>query len=360
MPPSSPSPDIQELLHKLDRELGPELQKMLRRAELPGEGSFRSRSAAPSPLQNRAAGSASRFRMEVAADASLSRAPSLSGATSLSRAPSLSGATSLSGAASQRDARLRHATGLPEIDPLIGGGFPIGCLSEVSGPISSGRTTVVFALLAQITRKGGHVAWVDLAHAFDPPSAEAAGVVLERVLWVRAPKTLAALRCTERILETEGFALAVLDLTQPSSDFTSGSNSHRTLGRRSQLESIPKSAWLRLTRLVAAKRNTLVLLSDQRLAGSQAALALEMQPAIAHFTGSPALLETLETRALVTRQRTYCSPPEEEHQEQERQAVARTQETGARGEQQEQLPLQTREKSKHKTKVKRSAASRAA
>lgn len=192
-----------------------------------------------------------------------------------------------------------YPSGLAEIDELIGGGFPVGCLSEISGPISSGRTSLVLALLAGATRNGAHVAWVevDCAEAFDPPSADAAGVVLERVLWVRARHPLAALRCTERILETEGFALVVLDLTRR----VRARNSKRD--QKGRTTSIPRAAWLRLTRLVAGKQNTLILLSDERLAGSRAALALEMQPAIAHFTGTPALLESLETHALLTRRR---------------------------------------------------------
>jgi hypothetical protein len=160
---------------------------------------------------------------------------------------------------------------------------------------------VAFGLLAELTRAGAYVAWVDLADAFDPPSAEAAGVVLDRVLWARAPKTLAALRCTERILETEGFALAVLDLT---------GQTQSGLGKRNKTkpETISHAVWLRLTRLVAAKQNTLLLLSDERLAGSRAALALEMQPALAHFTGTPALLEGLETRPMLTRRRAGPGP----------------------------------------------------
>lgn len=197
---------------------------------------------------------------------------------------------------------------------MLGGGFPAGCLSEVSGPVSSGRTSLAFGLLAKLTRSGAHVAWVDLADAFDPPSAEAAGVVLDRVLWVRAPRTLAALRCTERILETEGFALALLDLTGQLSQRVSQRASRRS-GRRNKEDVIPEAVWLRLTRLVAAKQNTLVLLSDERLAGSRAALALEMQPAIAHFTGTPTLFEGLETRALLTRRRAEPSaePVAEQH-----------------------------------------------
>jgi hypothetical protein len=46
-----------------------------------------------------------------------------------------------------------------------------------------------------------------------------------------------------------------------------------------------------------------VLLSTKRLAGSRAEIALEMQPARAHFTGTPALLEELETRAVLVRHR---------------------------------------------------------
>ena len=191
----------------------------------------------------------------------------------------------------------RFPSGLAEIDELVGGGFPVGCLSEISGPISSGRTSLVLALLARATRNGAHVAWVDHAEAFDPASADAAGVVLERVLWVRAQQALAALRCTERILETEGFALVVLDLTRRLQARNS------KLAQRDRKTSIPQAAWLRLTRLTAGKQNTLILLSDQRLAGSRAALALEMQPAIAHFTGTPVLLESLETHALLTRRR---------------------------------------------------------
>ncbi|MCP5045273.1 MAG: hypothetical protein GY944_29955 [bacterium] len=182
----------------------------------------------------------------------------------------------------------RHASGLEEIDALIGGGFPIGGLSEISGPASSGRTTLALSLLAQMTRSGAFVAWVDAADAFDPISAQAAGVVLDRVLWARAPDPLTALRAAQCVLETEGFALVGLDLTRSSH------TRHKT-------HSIPESAWLRLTRLVADKRNALILLSEERLAGSRAALALEMQPASAHFTSTPVLLETLETHPRLAR-----------------------------------------------------------
>src|SRR5262247_1728780 len=76
-------------------------------------------------------------------------------------------------------------TGLPEIDRLLGGGFPRGRLCEIAGPLSAGRTSLALSLLARSTSAEEVCALVDAADGFDPPSAEAAGVSLERVLWAR-------------------------------------------------------------------------------------------------------------------------------------------------------------------------------
>jgi hypothetical protein len=292
---SSPYPAqnrVEALLNELHQELGPELLRTVRPTH-----SLQSHSKYPehSPSNNMEAPSRPGSGIKPGE-------PSIKpGAPLIKPGAPLDPGASLLDSAGQQPHGTRHATGLKEVDAVLGGGFPAGCLSEVSGPLSSGRTSVAFGLLAELTRAGAYVAWVDLADAFDPPSAEAAGVVLDRVLWARAPKTLAALRCTERILETEGFALAVLDLT---------GQTQSGVGKRNKTkpETISHAVWLRLTRLVAAKQNTLLLLSDERLAGSRAALALEMQPALAHFTGTPALLEGLETRPMLTRRRAGPGP----------------------------------------------------
>ncbi len=65
------------------------------------------------------------------------------------------------------------------------GGLPRGALSEITGPASSGRTGVMLAALAQATRRREVCALVDASDSFDPASAAAAGVDLERLLWVR-------------------------------------------------------------------------------------------------------------------------------------------------------------------------------
>ncbi len=76
-------------------------------------------------------------------------------------------------------------TGIPEIDLLVHGGFPVGALSEVVGPECSGRTSLALAFVAGMTQAGKVCAWVDVSDTLHPESAAAMGVDLSRLLWVR-------------------------------------------------------------------------------------------------------------------------------------------------------------------------------
>ena len=78
-------------------------------------------------------------------------------------------------------------SGIREIDALTGG-FPRGCLTEICGPASSGRTSVLLAALAASTRRAEVCALVDAGNTLDPHSAAAAGIDLEKLLWVRCGK----------------------------------------------------------------------------------------------------------------------------------------------------------------------------
>src|ERR1700693_4330751 len=85
------------------------------------------------------------------------------------------------------------SSGIREIDALTGG-LPRGCLSEICGSASSGRTSVLLAALAAATRREEVCALVDTTDALDAVSAAAAGVDLERLLWVRCGKAGVGLR----------------------------------------------------------------------------------------------------------------------------------------------------------------------
>ena len=77
------------------------------------------------------------------------------------------------------------STGIDEADALLEGGLPVGAISEITGPASSGRTSLVLAFVARRTAEERVCAWVDTSDSFDPESAAANGVNLRRLLWVR-------------------------------------------------------------------------------------------------------------------------------------------------------------------------------
>jgi recombination protein RecA len=83
-----------------------------------------------------------------------------------------------------RPAPQMASSGIAAIDALTGG-LPRGCLTEIFGPASSGRTSVLMAALAAATGRGEYCAVVDASDALDPHSVAAAGVDLDRLLWVR-------------------------------------------------------------------------------------------------------------------------------------------------------------------------------
>jgi recombination protein RecA len=76
-------------------------------------------------------------------------------------------------------------TGIASLDELLRGGFPVGGVSELTGPECSGRTSAALSFLAQLTQAGKVCAWIDVSNALDPASAAAVGVNLDRLLWVR-------------------------------------------------------------------------------------------------------------------------------------------------------------------------------
>src|SRR5215469_5048 len=78
--------------------------------------------------------------------------------------------------------------GVDALDQLTGG-LPRGCLTEISGPDSSGRTSVLLATLAAATRRGEICALIDASDAFHPRFGAAAGIDLARLLWVRCTPT---------------------------------------------------------------------------------------------------------------------------------------------------------------------------
>jgi recombination protein RecA len=170
------------------------------------------------------------------------------------------------------------STGISALDRLIGG-VPLYSLSEICGSnrSSSGKTSVLVSLLAQASREY-FCALVDAGDAFDPSTAEASGVNLSRLCWVRCGKNRAKLRPLEQafkaadlLLQNGGFGLIAVDLSQLPEKYVSR---------------VPAATWFRFSRVIEKQRAALVFLGQQPHATSCAGLVLRMKSAPADFSGN--------------------------------------------------------------------------
>jgi hypothetical protein len=162
------------------------------------------------------------------------------------------------------------SSGIAAMDALTGG-LPRGCLTEICGLASSGRSTLLLAALAAATRRGECCAVVDANDALDPQSAAAAGVELDRLLWVRCGENSPRaehrleqlLRATDLLLESGGFGLIALDLGDLPPQ----------AARR-----IPLTTWFRFRRAVEHTPTVLLAVERQSIAGSCSSLLIKLGP----------------------------------------------------------------------------------
>jgi hypothetical protein len=174
------------------------------------------------------------------------------------------------------------ATGLPTLDRQLGGGLPLGHFSEIVGPRSSGRTSLLMALLAAATLRGELAALVDTFDVFDAESMAAAGVRLDRLLWVRGETCTPAFplltsrqagadRAIERavkamnlILQAGGFSLVALDLADAPPQ---------------AVRRVPMTTWMRLQRVLEGQPAVAVVTGTVPMSRSAGGVTLALSRA---------------------------------------------------------------------------------
>jgi hypothetical protein len=180
-------------------------------------------------------------------------------------------------------------TGVDNLDARLGGGLPRGQLSELVGPRTSGRMSLLLHMLATATQRGELVAVVDALDMLDVASIEAAGVVHERLLWVRGHVVInpgmcrdlnqrameQAIRALSLVLQAGNFGLVVLDVGEAPAE---------TLRR------LPFTTWLRLQRMVEGSQTVAILVGRAPMARSSAGLTIKLENSIesveASFAGA--------------------------------------------------------------------------
>jgi hypothetical protein len=151
-------------------------------------------------------------------------------------------------------------SGVPEVDCATGG-LPRGCLTEIFGAASSGRTSLLVAILAEATAREEVCALVDAEDAFDPASTAAAGVRFDRLLWVRCGhRAESALKAADLLIQGGGFGLVAMDLGDTPPE----------MARRISLTS-----WFRLRRAVEHTSTVLLTVARRSNAKTCATLMLE-------------------------------------------------------------------------------------
>jgi recombination protein RecA len=158
-------------------------------------------------------------------------------------------------------------SGVPGLD------LPRGAVTEIHGPASSGRASIRNAALAQATQQDEICALIDVEDAFDPASAAAAGVALDRLLWVRCGhQPERALKVADLILQGGGFGLVAMDLAGTPIE----------TARR-----IPPASWFRFRHAVQNTRSVFLIIEPAPCARSSASLSLETRRQSETWTGVP-------------------------------------------------------------------------
>jgi recombination protein RecA len=103
-------------------------------------------------------------------------------------------------------------TGSLSLDIALGvGGIPRARITEIYGPESSGKTTLCLHLVAEIQKKGGMAAYVDMEHALDPVYAAKLGVDIDNLLISQPDTGEQALEITETLVKSGAVDLVLID-----------------------------------------------------------------------------------------------------------------------------------------------------
>jgi len=103
-------------------------------------------------------------------------------------------------------------TGAISLDLALGvGGIPRGRVSEIFGPESSGKTTLLQHIIAQAQSTGGVAALIDAEHALDPVYAQNCGVKVDEMLISQPDTGEQALEIAEALVRSGALDVVCID-----------------------------------------------------------------------------------------------------------------------------------------------------
>jgi recombination protein RecA len=153
-------------------------------------------------------------------------------------------------------------TGAISLDLALGGkGVPRGRIVEVFGPESSGKSTLMSHIAANVQKAGGVAAFIDVEHAFDPVYARRLGVNLDNLLISQPDYGEQALDIAEILVRSNAVDAVIVDSVAalvPKAELE-GDMGESHVGRQARLMS---QALRRLTATISRSR-TCMLFTNQ-------------------------------------------------------------------------------------------------
>jgi recombination protein RecA len=153
-------------------------------------------------------------------------------------------------------------TGALSLDLALGvGGVPRGRIVEIFGPESSGKTTLVYEIIAQAQKVGGVCAFIDAEHAIDPIYARRIGVDIDELLVSQPDHGEQALEIADVLIRSGAVDIVAIDSVAaltPRSELE-GAMGDQTVGLQARL----MSQALRKLAGNLSRANTVCLFTNQ-------------------------------------------------------------------------------------------------
>jgi len=153
-------------------------------------------------------------------------------------------------------------TGSPSLDLALGvGGVPRGRIIEIYGSESSGKTTLVLHIIAEVQKKGGKAAFIDTEHALDPDYAGKIGAKVKDLLISQPDNGEQALDIVEALVRSGSVDAIVIDSVAaltPRAEIE-GEMGDQHIGLQARL----MGQALRKLAAITSKANTAIIFTNQ-------------------------------------------------------------------------------------------------
>jgi len=156
-------------------------------------------------------------------------------------------------------------SGCLSLDLALGvGGYPKGRMTEIYGAEASGKTTLALHAVAEVQKRGGTAAYVDVEHALDPEYAKKIGVKVSDLLISQPDTGEQALEIVETLVRSNAVDIVVIDSVAalvPQAEIE-GEMGDQTIALQARLMS---KCMRKLAGIISSTRTVVIFINQTRM-----------------------------------------------------------------------------------------------